>query len=67
MDDVRPETQVSRIEALHNPRRMNTYKKQIVGLHGYGIKDFKYVMKTKAQRGQSDAYDFELAEELNKL
>jgi len=63
----RPETEVSRIIELHNPRRMATYDKQIMGLHGYGIENLKPVIKLKASRGQSSNYDFELAMELNKL
>lgn len=66
-DDIRPETQVSRIEELHNPRRMETYDNQIMGVHGYGIKDIKPVIKLKANRGQSHLYDFELARKLNEL
>lgn len=66
-DDIRPETQVSRIEELHEPRRMETYDKEIMGLHGYGIKDIKSVMKLKANRGQSSLYDFELARKLDEL
>jgi hypothetical protein len=63
----RPETEVSRIPELHNPRRMDTYTEQLVGLHGYANKDLKPVMKLKSERGQSHLYDFELAMELNKL
>lgn len=65
--NIRPETGVSRIEALHNPRRMITYDKQIMGIHGYGIKDIKPVIKLKSDRGQSHFYDFELARKLNEL
>lgn len=67
MDNIRPETMVSRIEEFSNPRRMKTYTKDIMGLHGYGIKDMKSVIKLKANRGQSRLYDFELAERLNTL
>lgn len=66
-DNIRPETQVSRIEELHNPRRMETYDKEIMGLHGYGVRDLKPVIKLKANRGQSHLYDFELARKLNEL
>lgn len=66
-DKSRPETEVSRIPELHNPRRFKTYDKQIVGLHGYGIKDIKPVIKLKANRGQSANYDFELTARMNQL
>jgi hypothetical protein len=66
-DDLRPETQVSRVAELHNPRRMETYADQLMGIHGYGISNTKPVMKLKAERGQSHLYDFELAQRLNEL
>lgn len=65
--DIRPETQVSRIKELENPRRMETYQDRIAGLHGYGIQDLTPVRHLKAQRNQLDNYDFELAERLNLL
>lgn len=65
-DDIRPETQVSRIAELHNPRRMKTHD-EVMGLHGYGIKDIKPVIKLKASRGQSHLYDFDLAKRLDEL
>ena len=66
-DHIRPETGLSRIEELHNPRRMITYEEHIMGIHGYGIRDMKYVIKLKANRGQSSRYDFELARKLYEL
>lgn len=66
-DHIRPETEISRIQDLYNPRRMATYKEEIMGIHGYGIKDTKPVMKLKASRGQSHLYDFELSSELDRL
>jgi hypothetical protein len=66
-DNIRPETESSRIYQFYNPRRFETYDKQIMGIHGYGIKNIKPVIKLKANRGQSDLYDFELAERLNQL
>lgn len=65
--DKRPETQVSRIKELHNPRRMATYEDKIVGVHGYGVRDMKAVKRLKASRGQSHLYDFELAERMYQL
>lgn len=62
----RPETALSRIEAFYNPRKFESYN-QAMGIHGYGIKNLKPIIKQKANRGQSANYDFELAEELNKL
>lgn len=65
-DIDRPETQLSRIYQFYNPRRFET-NQLIMGLHGYGIKDMKPVIKTKANRGQSANYDFELAQRLYEL
>lgn len=66
-NDLRPETECSRVEAFYNPRRFETYDQKIMGVHGYGIKDFEHVVRLKAARGQSHQYDFELAERLNGL
>lgn len=66
-DNIRPETECSRIYQFYNPRRFETYDKQIMGIHGYGIKDIKPVIKLKANRGQSHLYDFELTEKMNRL
>lgn len=62
----RPETHMSRIGEFYEPRRFESYP-QILGIHGYGIRDMKDVIRTKANRGQSDNYDFELAQKLNEL
>lgn len=67
LTSLRPETEMSRIAEFGNPRRMQTYTKQIMGIHGYGIKNLETVKELKKARGQFDQYDFELAEELNKL
>lgn len=64
--DIRPETMCSRISEFYNPRRFETWE-QIVGIHGYGIKNMKPVMELKAARNQSHLYDFELAQRLNDL
>jgi len=64
---LRPETDVSRIEELHNPRRLLTYEDRIVGLHGYGIKDIQPVIELKKARNQDYLYDFEMVERLKEL
>jgi len=64
---LRPETEMSRIKEFGDPRRFDTYSKQIMGIHGYGIKNFEPVKALKKARNQYEQYDFELAEELNKL
>ena len=64
---LRPETEVSRIPELHNPRRMITYDHQIMGIHGFGINDLSDVKRLKEARNQMDNYDFELVERLNAL
>lgn len=63
----RPETEASRIKELHNPRRFQTYDKQIMGVHGYGIVDIDEVQQLKFSRGQLHNYDFELTRRLNAL
>jgi hypothetical protein len=65
--DLRPETRLSRIKEFYEPRRFETYDKQIMGLHGYGIKDLRPVKELKKDRLQSHLYDFELTEKLNAL
>ena len=67
LNSLRPETEMSRLEEFGNPRRFYTYTKQIMGIHGYGIKNIEPVKELKKARGQYEQYDFELAEELNKL
>lgn len=65
-DVNRPETALSRIEAFYNPRRFESFDIPM-GIHGYGIKDLKPIIRQKANRGQSANYDFELAQKLNGL
>lgn len=62
----RPESQMYRIDEFYNPRRCETVN-QIVGIHGYGIKDIDDVEATKQRRNQVEAYDFELTRRLNEL
>lgn len=61
----RPESYLSRIPELHDPRTFGNYYK-ICGLHGYRQNDYNRVKQVKARRGQSDNYDFELAERLEQ-
>ena len=62
----RPETEVSRIREFYEPRRFETYRDEIIGLHGYKC-DTKSAKKLKHIRNQQDLYDFEMAERLNRL
>lgn len=62
----RPETELSRIDEFYNPRRFETYNK-IVGIHGFGIRDIKPVIRQKTRRGQKDIHDFELMQKLNEM
>lgn len=62
----RPETEVSRVEAFHKPRRMAT-SDVVVGLHGYKQGDLSRIKAQKHRRGQSDNYDWTLVEELEAL
>jgi len=62
----RPETELSRVYPFYNPRRFES-SKMIMGLHGYGIKDIKNVIRTKSRRGQSSNYDFELGKRIAEL
>jgi hypothetical protein len=65
--DLRPETQLSRIGEFYEPRRFKTLENRVMGIHGYGIRDLKPVIKLKSQRGQSHLYDFELTQRMNQL
>lgn len=67
INNLRPETESSRIKEFYNPRRMDTYSDKIMGIHGYGITDIEPVKKLKKERKQSHLYDFELADRLDKL
>jgi len=66
MNSNRPETEMSRIQEFHNPRRFDTYTDEIMGLHGYKA-DIERAKKQKHIRNQQGLYDFEMAERLNKL
>lgn len=66
INEERPETYMYRLKEFHNPRRCIT-QEGIVGIHGYGIKEFDYVIKTKERRNQLDNYDFKLVEKLYEL
>lgn len=62
----RPETEMSRIDEFHNPRRLDTYSNEIMGLHGLKA-DLERVKEVKHDRNQHDSYDFEMAERIQKL
>jgi hypothetical protein len=62
----RPETQLSRIAEFYDPRRFLS-SERVYGIHGYGIKEVKPVIKQKALRGQSANYDWELVQRMNEL
>lgn len=62
----RPESYLSRIKELHNPRTFGTFEK-ICGIHGFHQKDYKRVMWVKSNRRQTANYDFELAQKLDEL
>lgn len=62
----RPETYLSRIKELHDPRMFGTFE-SICGLHGYKQNDYKRVKKVKRDRDQYANYDFELAEKLDAI
>lgn len=66
MNDNRPETAMSRIKEFYEPRRFETYKDEIIGLHGYRG-DIAAAKKLKHIRNQQALYDFEMAERLNAL
>jgi len=61
----RPETELSRSHGMYNPRRFESFD-ALMGLNNYK-NDMKRVAKVKANRGQSDNYDFELAQRLEEL
>lgn len=62
----RPESYLFRLQELHNPRRCGTFDR-ICGLHGYKQSDTSRVFDTKQRRGQSESYDWELAERIEEL
>lgn len=67
LNSLRPETEMSRIPELYNPRRMATHSDTLMGLHGFGITDIEPVKALKTARGQIENYDFELHERLGAL
>lgn len=67
MNDLRPETEMSRIKEFYEPRRFATFNGKLMGIHGYGISDIEPVKKLKELRGQTANYDFPLIERLNEL
>lgn len=66
--DSRPETRLSRVPELMNPRRFIAAS-DFIGLHGYKQRpeDVARVMHQKAERKQLGDYDMELIEKLNAL
>lgn len=62
----RPETYLSRIKELHDPRTFGNFE-TICGLNGYRQDDYERVKDVKRSRDQFDDYDFELAEGLDRL
>ena len=62
----RPESQMFRLDEFHHPRRCTTTS-QVMGIHGFGIKDFEYVYETKRRRKQDAQYDWELTHKLNEF
>ena len=62
----RPETYLSRLPELHEPRRFASGE-VICGIHGVFQNDIQRVKDTKAHRRQMDNYDFELAEAIERL
>lgn len=64
MNEERPETYMSRIEAFYNPRRFQS-DSMVIGLQNYK-NDMNRVRQTKERRGQS-GYDWDLVGKLNDL
>lgn len=64
----RPETALSRMPELYNPRRFDSHN-ACVGIHGFGQspQDIERVVRQKKQRNYFNDYDFELAEKLAAL
>lgn len=61
----RPETQLYRLEAFHEPRRCVT-SPVVAGLHGFRQGDLARVRAVKERRGQTN-YDWPLVERLEAL
>lgn len=64
--DERPETSMWRLKEFYEPRKCLS-RDLVLGIHGYGQSDLERVKQTKARRGQSAEYDWELAERLSAL
>lgn len=60
----RPESQMFRLPAFHEPRRCES-SQTIMGIHGYKQTDVDRVRQTKQRRGQD--YDWELFERIQAL
>lgn len=66
LDDERPETSMWRLKEFYEPRKCLS-SDMVLGIHGYGQTDIGRIKQTKVRRGQSDGYDWELAEKLSTL
>ncbi len=62
----RPETQLSRIDEFHSPRRFTSLN-FVAGIHGFAQNDTERVIAQKRKRDYFDTYDFELANKLEGL
>lgn len=67
LHDDRPETRMWNLDALKRPRRCQTYKYHVAGLHGFAQKDLDRVKTTKNNRKYADTYDFEMADKLQEF
>ncbi len=65
MPKERPETYLSRLESLHNPRRFESHP-VVMGLQNYN-NDMDRVRNTKTRRDQLDLYDFDLAKAIYEV
>ncbi len=65
-DAQRPESQMFRLSAFHEPRRCIT-STVVAGLHGYGQNDVERVRQVKRERKQENYYDWDLVEALAHL
>lgn len=66
-DQDRPETMLTRIPAMYNPRRFDSLEDVCVGLHGFAAADVDRVISQKKKRDYFNDYDFELAAKLEDL
>lgn len=62
----RPETAMYRLEEFYKPRRCQSVD-LICGIHSFGKQDMQRIQATKARRGQSANYDFELANKMQEF